>query len=158
MYNITIKNETVTPGDDDQNPDEGEDPKPTTVTLTNVKVTKSPTKTSYTEGEKFDKTGMVVTAEYSNGTSKDIVNYTYSPSGELKKTDKEITISYTEDSVTKTAVQNITVVEKVEEPKEESVTPDKELPQTGIESNVVIILIAIAAVLFISYLGYRKCQ
>ena len=81
-------------------------------TLESIKVTTAPTRTTYTEGEKFDKTGMKVIAKYSDGTTKEIRNYAYTPAGELKTTDKTITVSYTENEVTKTATQEITVVAK----------------------------------------------
>ena len=81
-------------------------------TLESIKVTTAPTRTTYTEGEKFDKAGMKVTATYSDGTTKEITDYTYTPAGELKTTDKVITVSYTENGVTKTATQEITVVAK----------------------------------------------
>ena len=81
-------------------------------TLESIKVTTAPTKTAYTEGEKFDKTGMKVIATYSDGTTKEVTDYTYTPAGELKTTDKTITVSYTENEVTKTATQEITVVAK----------------------------------------------
>ena len=81
-------------------------------TLESIKVTTAPTKTAYTEGEKFDKAGMKVTATYSDGTTKEVTDYTYTPAGELKTTDKTITVSYTENELTKTATQEITVVAK----------------------------------------------
>ena len=81
-------------------------------TLSKIEITTPPTKTAYTEGEKFDKTGMKVIATYSDGTTKEIKNYAYTPAGALKTTDKVITVSYTENGVTKTATQEITVVAK----------------------------------------------
>ena len=81
-------------------------------TLESIKVTTAPTKTAYTEGEKFDKTGMKVIATYSDGTTKEVTDYTYTPAGELKTTDTAITVSYTENEVTKIATQEITVVAK----------------------------------------------
>ena len=81
-------------------------------TLESIKVTTAPTRTTYTEGEKFDKAGMKVIATYSDGTTKEIRNYAYTPAGELKTTDKTITVSYTENELTKTATQEITVVAK----------------------------------------------
>lgn len=41
---------------------------------TSIKVTTPPTKTTYTAGEQLDLTGMVVTAEYSDGTSEDVTS------------------------------------------------------------------------------------
>ena len=81
-------------------------------TLESIKVTTAPTRTTYTEGEKFDKAGMKVTATYSDGTTKEVTDYTYTPAGELKTTDTAITVSYKEGEVTKTATQKITVVAK----------------------------------------------
>ena len=78
-------------------------------TLTNIEITKMPNKTVYNEGEKFDPTGMEVTAIYSDNTRAVITNYTYSPTGSLKTTDKKVVISYTEKNITKTAEINITV-------------------------------------------------
>ena len=57
-------------------------------TLTSIEITNLPTKTTYTEGEKFSTAGMKVTAKYSDGTSKEITNYTFSPNDTLKTTDK----------------------------------------------------------------------
>lgn len=77
--------------------------------LSSIAVTTAPTKTTYSVGEEFDPTGMVITATYSDSTTKAITNYTYSPNGALAATDEAITISYTEDGVTKTTTQAITV-------------------------------------------------
>ena len=49
-----------------------------TRTLTSIAVTTQPTKTSYVPGESFDRTGMVVKANYSDGTSEEINTYTVS--------------------------------------------------------------------------------
>ena len=79
------------------------------VTLTKIEITAAPDKTVYTEGESFDNTGMVVTATYSDNSSKAVTGYTISPSGALAATDTVVTVSYTEGSETKTAEQAITV-------------------------------------------------
>ena len=92
-------------------------PPPVEKNLTNIKITKMPNKTVYNEGEKFDPTGMEVTATYSDNTRAVITNYTYSPTGSLKTTDKKVTISYTEDNITKTAEINITVNAKPTPPQ-----------------------------------------
>ncbi len=72
-------------------------------------ITTEPTKTTYTEGESFDATGMVVTATYNDDTTAAVTNYTVSPSGALATTDTSVTISYTSGGATKTATQAITV-------------------------------------------------
>lgn len=86
---------------------------PQEVVLTEIKVTTQPTKTTYEVGEKFDKTGMVVTAVYSDKTEKAVTNYTYAPTDELGISDKEIVISYTEKNVTKNATVTVSVVEAI---------------------------------------------
>lgn len=49
------------------------------VKLEKLEVTKLPDKTIYNAGEAFDPTGMVVTAVYSDGSSKEVTGYTCSP-------------------------------------------------------------------------------
>lgn len=78
-------------------------------TVSSITITTAPTKTTYTAGETFDATGMVVTATYADTTSAAVTNYTVSPSGALQTTDTAVTISYTSGGATKTATQAITV-------------------------------------------------
>ncbi len=77
--------------------------------LTAIAVTNPPSKIVYTVGENFSSAGMVVTAYYSDNTSAAITGYTVSPSGALATSDTSVTISYTEDGVTKTTTQDITM-------------------------------------------------
>ncbi len=77
-------------------------------TLESIAITTPPTKTTYKEGESFDKVGMVVTATYTGSTGT-VTSYTVSPSGALSTDDTEVTITYTENGVTKTTTQGITV-------------------------------------------------
>ena len=65
-------------------------------------------KTSYVEGQSFDAGGMVVTAVYSDGTSKTVTDFAVTPSGALALTDDKITVTY-EGS---TATANIAVAAK----------------------------------------------
>ena len=83
--------------------------KSATKTLSSIAITTPPTKSTYTAGESFDKTGMVVTATYSDSSTAEVTSYTVTPSGALATTDTSVTVSYTEGDVTKTATQNITV-------------------------------------------------
>lgn len=150
----------------------GEDEDLTEKKLSNIEITKAPNKTEYTEGENFDKTGMTVTAIYSDGTTNEVTNYTCSPEENVGKEDKKVTISYTEDGVTKTAEIEITVKEKmdkVENKEEEEKTPtknppkvesdgtetNKKIPNTGVEKLIIpIVVLAIFGV--VSYVGYKK--
>ena len=86
-------------------------------TLVSITISKEPTKTNYIEGEKFDKTGMEITALYSNGTTKKVTSYTYSPTRALQETDTKVIITVKEGNITKTAEQTIKVVkENIVEP------------------------------------------
>ena len=80
-----------------------------TVTLTGITITKAPAKTAYTEGESFDKSGMEVTAKYSDGSTAKVTDYELSPTGALKTSDESVTVSYTEGEVTVKAKQTVTV-------------------------------------------------
>ena len=81
-----------------------------TPNLVSIAVSVPPTKVIYKAGEYFDPSGMVVTATFDNGTTKNVSGYTYSPTRTLQQDDSVITISYTKKGVTKTTTQNITVV------------------------------------------------
>lgn len=77
--------------------------------LTSITITTPPDKTEYMDGESFDPTGMVVTATYNDGSTAEITDYTFEPSGALTSDDTEITITYTENGVTVTVTVSITV-------------------------------------------------
>ena len=83
--------------------------KVTVPALTGIAITTPPTKTEYAAGESFDPAGMVVEATYSDGSSKDVTDYTFEPNVPLTAGDTEVTVSYTEGGKTKTAEQTITV-------------------------------------------------
>ena len=90
--------------------------KTTTLTVTvenpaleKIEVTTDPAKTSYTVGDSFNPAGMVVTATYSNHTTKAVTGYTYDTAAFAEAGDKTVIISYTEDGVTKTATIVVTV-------------------------------------------------
>jgi hypothetical protein len=82
--------------------------------LSGIAVTTAPTKTTYTAGEDFDPTGMVVTATFTDGTTSTtavIANsaLTFTPFEDLTVSVTSITISYTYNNVTKTTTQAVTV-------------------------------------------------
>ena len=78
-------------------------------TLTGISIINAPYKTSYTEGETFDRQGMNVQAHYSDNSSSAIGNYSVNPSGGLRVGMSYVTISYSENGTTKTATQGISV-------------------------------------------------
>ena len=106
---ITIP--TNTPQQPEEEPTDPKD-EPVEVTLSSIEVNKVPSKVEYTEGEKFDKTGMEILAKYNDGTSKKVTDYTFTPNGVLSTKDTKVVISYTENDVTKTAEQKIKVTAK----------------------------------------------
>lgn len=83
-----------------------------TRTLTSIAVTTQPTKTSYVPGESFDRTGMVVKANYSDGTSEEINTYTVSEIDEDIIGEQTLTVSYlgktTDLKITVKSVSRIT--------------------------------------------------
>ena len=82
-------------------------------TLSSISISTAPKKTTYTAGETFDATGMVVKAKFSDGSTSDITkNVKYSTSA-LKTGTTSIAISYTYDGVIKSVNQNITVKDLV---------------------------------------------
>lgn len=139
--------------------------------LTSIEITTLPTKTTYTEGEKFSTAGMKVTAKYSDGTSKEITNYTFSPYTALKTTDKKIVISYTEGKETVQNEVEITVkaksigdskddknTVKVTTIRKDNTVADKEYPKTGAERIVlpIILLAVISGTAYIINKKYKK--
>ena len=152
-------------------------------TLSGIKVTKEPNKVSYTEGESFNKSGMVITASYSDGTSKEVTNYSYEPKGALSKSTTKIIISYTESGVTKTTEQKITVNAKAtsntdkdddknnnnnnnnnnnsntnQTAKEDPTTANKVLAKTGMKDYIVIIIATALTIVIgiVAYIKYNK--
>ncbi len=77
--------------------------------LSSIAVATPPSKTSYYTGDKFSSSGMVIKATYTDGTSKNVTGWTYSPTGNLTTSNNSVTISYTEGGVTKTCALSITV-------------------------------------------------
>ena len=69
-------------------------------TVTGIKVTTQPTRTTYFDGESFDPAGMTITATYSDGTTNPVTSgYTWLPKT-LSKDTTEVTISYGGQSTT----------------------------------------------------------
>ena len=64
------------------------------VVCTKLEMTHKPNKLSYSVGETINTTGMVITAYFSNGLSSVVNDYEISPSGALKTSNKELTVTY----------------------------------------------------------------
>ena len=84
---------------------------PAQKTLSSIAVTTNPTKTTYTVDEAFDPTGMVVTATYSDESTAPVTGYTTNAAEVLASAgeNKDVTVTYTENEVTKTATFKVTV-------------------------------------------------
>ena len=63
-----------------------------------IEITTPPTKTVYKGGDKFEPTGMVVTAVYKDGTSEPITNYSIFHGDKLTKGQEYVTIQYNDGS------------------------------------------------------------
>ncbi len=122
-----------------------------------IKITTPPDKTEYIVGDDFDKTGMIVTAYYTDGTEKVVTDYTIENGTNLTKDVTDIKVSYTEDGITSTDTTPITVTDGIT--KEETKLPTVGTPKTGDDTNilvyVVILLILLASGVGV-YLYKRK--
>lgn len=80
--------------------------------LESISITTKPTKTTYEYGDSFQSTGMVVKATYSDGATANVTGYSCSPTLLSTVGTQTITVSYTENGVTKTATTSVTVNRK----------------------------------------------
>ena len=75
-----------------------------TPTLSRIAVSGTPSKTLYFVGDNLDTTGLIVTAIYSDGSTKTVSGWTFSGfSTEKVSLGSKLTVSYTEGGLTKTA-------------------------------------------------------
>lgn len=81
--------------------------------LESISITTKPTKTTYEYGDSFQSAGMVVKATYSDGATANVTGYSCSPTLLSTVGTQTITVSYTENGVTKTATTSVTVNRKM---------------------------------------------
>lgn len=83
-----------------------------TRTLSSISITRNPTKTTYTAGEKINYDGLIVTATYSDSSTGLVKNLcTINPvEGSVINSDTTVTVSYKFDGITKTATFSLEVV------------------------------------------------
>ena len=92
------------------------------VKLSDLTIEEIPNNIEYVEGQKFDKTGMKVIAHYNNKTTKELLTeYTINPERVLTIEDSKVTMSYTENGITKTVEQTINVIKKGDVNKDNTV-------------------------------------
>ena len=77
--------------------------------LSSISITQNPTKITYFIDETFISSGLIITALYNNNSSKVVTNYTLSNPNMGATGTKIVTITYTENGITKTASFNITI-------------------------------------------------
>lgn len=103
--------------------------------MTGVSLKNSPTKTTYTEGETLDPTGLVLTTLYDNGTTAEVVyseetakDFTFNPDTKtaLSKGNTKVTVTYG-DFETEFAI-TVTEAEKPDPEKPDPEKPDPEKP------------------------------
>lgn len=87
---------------------------PVAVTLSNIAITTQPSKLVYTVGDSFDSKGMIVTATYSDKSTKAVTGYTTSGFNSSKAGTVTITVTFEK----KTATFTVTIKDK-----EQPVTP-----------------------------------
>lgn len=108
------------------------------VELTNIEVTKQPDKTDYIDGEKFDPTGMTVTAYYDDGTNKpvDLSECTFTPETLIGGVN-EVTVSYGGKTasvpVTVTVPVELTGIEVTKQPNKTEYKENESFDPTGME-------------------------
>ena len=109
--------------------------------LSSIAITTPPTKVDYAPSDALDLTGIVVTATYNDEYTRVVTDScTFNPADgtTLTSSDTSVTVTYTEDGITKTATQNISVREllsiSVTNPPTTTVYTDGDtLDLTGIE-------------------------
>lgn len=84
---------------------------PNSDSLASITLDSNKMKTTYYEGQKLDLTGLVVKANYENGNSKEVTNYTWDEStfDANKRGDQYVKIIYTEAGITKTRSIHVVV-------------------------------------------------
>ncbi|MCM1498058.1 MAG: leucine-rich repeat domain-containing protein [Clostridium sp.] len=90
-----------------------------------ITITTPPSKTTYTEGAVFDKSGMVVEAVYADDTTEELSEFKVSAEP-LKVSDKEVTVSWKD----KTVKQAVTVEAATTQAPATTETPKPETPAT----------------------------
>ena len=83
--------------------------------LNSLRICEGPNKIHYLVGEHFEREGMIVEAIYSDGSRREIDDYIVLDGEDLKVGQETVTISYTENGITKTTKQNICVSSNLEE-------------------------------------------
>lgn len=79
--------------------------------LSSIAVTSQPSKTRYCVGESIDTSGLIISAVYSNGISRTVTGYKLSDFDSSSVGTKSITVSYTDNGVTRASSFTLSVGE-----------------------------------------------
>ena len=87
-----------------------------------LEVQGKPDKTEYTEGDSFERTGLIITAHYNDGTTEVVTEKCVVTPSTLEKNDFEVTMSYGGQSV---KITGLTVKSREPQKKPEGDKPNK---------------------------------
>ena len=82
------------------------------IALDKIVISTLPNKTDYSEGEELDLTGLIVSAAYSDGSNRFVMNYATTPANNTtlhNVGEQTVVVSYAEDDITETASFTIMV-------------------------------------------------
>jgi len=124
------------------------------VVLNSITVTTSPSKTVYTQGEPLNLSGLVVTARYSDGSTKIVPGYSPADGAVLNTVGTLlVTVSYTEGGVTKSTSFTVTVNPKPTYTV--SFNVDGKITSTTVNAGVKVIIPADPVKLGFTFDGWR---
>ena len=83
--------------------------------LSSISLDISNVETAFTVGDSFSYEGLVVTANYSNGSSQTVTNFSVGGYNMSEAGEQTVTVSYSEGDITKTASYDITVTSQSQE-------------------------------------------
>jgi len=112
--------------------------------LQSLAVTKPPTKTSYLQGDALKLSGMVVTATYTDGSTKDVTANVTTDQADGSKLPtigtKTVQVSYTDNGLTQTASFPITVAAK---PSSGPTPPPPTVPPVPVPAPITVVSITV---------------
>ncbi len=103
--------------------------------ITGIKVTNPPAKTSYVSGQAFDPTGMEVTATYNDGSSAVINDYDYAPNVITEEVNK-VTVSkngFTAITPVNVSDRTVTAIKVTEPPAKKNYIAGEKFNRKGME-------------------------
>ena len=106
-----------------------------TTKLESISVSKNPAKTTYVVGESFSTSGMIVTAKYSDGKTKNVTSYKVTNGNTSKIGKQRVYVSYSEGGITKETSFYIQVNEAIHTYGAWSITKKATCVENGLEQR-----------------------